>query len=350
MSSDVDTLEKKLNIKLSADIAQRCPQFLQILEKLSEKIDSRGLTQGSKDKLEAAKEKAENSRRKYLEVAVRLEILKEVIMTNELKSLSNPGLKHEIGIVNKLKENITLAEVTNMINLGDIKGTPVNVLGLDPVEVKERSSKSGVSDMGRYLVPMVEDILFIKCLSLLKFLDPELDPSQSRSILHPRIMRLSDKVADLMISNQMNKQELNETNDEWSNSFEQQCSVLNKIIENLEKLIQDFYSGSFSNFNSEVVKNLSVEIDSLLVKLKNMILDVDNNLYTGDSVQALKKIRNRLSSKIRDLESETVNTKTRLEQYQQCGPELSQIVSSYARIQKDIEMKKWALSELHQNK
>ena len=45
MSSDVDTLEKKLNIKLSADIAQRCPQFLQILEKLSEKIDSRGLTQ-----------------------------------------------------------------------------------------------------------------------------------------------------------------------------------------------------------------------------------------------------------------------------------------------------------------
>jgi len=346
MSSDVDTLEKKLNIKLSADIAQRCPQFLQILEKLSEKIDSRGLTQGSKDKLEAAKEKAENSRRKYLEVAVRLEILKEVIMTNELKSLSNPGLKHEIGIVNKLKENITLAEVTNMINLGDIKGTPVNVLGLDPVEVKERSSKSGVSDMGRYLVPMVEDILFSKCLSLLKFLDPELDPSQSRSILHPRIMRLSDKVADLMISNQMNKQELNETNDEWSNSFEQQCSVLNKIIENLEKLIQDFYSGSFSNFNSEVVKNLSVEIDSLLVKLKNMILDVDNNLYTGDSVQALKKIRNRLSSKIRDLESETVNTKTRLEQYQQCGPELSQIVSSYARIQKDIEMKKWALSKL----
>lgn len=75
------------------------------------------------------------------------------------------------------------------------------------------------------------------------------------------------KVADLMISNQMNKQELNETNDEWSNSFEQQCSVLNKIIENLEKLIQDFYSGSFSNFNSEVVKNLSVEIDSLLVKV-----------------------------------------------------------------------------------
>lgn len=66
-----------------------------------------------------------------------------------MKSLSNPGLKHEIGIVNKLKENITLAEVTNMINLGDIKGTPVNVLGLDPVEVKERSSKSGVSDMGK---------------------------------------------------------------------------------------------------------------------------------------------------------------------------------------------------------
>jgi len=350
MSSDVDALEKKLNIKLSADLAQKCPQFLQILEKLSGKIDSRGLTQSSIDKLEAAKEKTENARRKYLEVAVRLEILKEVIMTYELKSLSNPGLKHEIGVVNKLKENITMAEVVNMINLGDIKGTPVNVLGLDPIDVKEKSSKTLNSDIGKYLVPMVEDILYSKCLSLLKLLDPEIDPSQSRSILHSRIMRLSDKVADLMISNQMNKQELAETNDDWNKCFNQQCSVLNKIMENLEKLIQDFYSGSFSHYNSEVVKNLSVEIDSLLVKLKNMILDVDNNLYTGDSVQALKKIRNRLTSQIRDLEAETVNTKIRLEQYQQCGPELSQIVSSYAKIQKDIEMKKWALSELHQNK
>ena len=58
----------------------------------------------------------------------------------ELKSLTNPGFKHEAALVDRLKGNLTLAEVSCMIHLGDIKGVPVTTLGLDPEDVKTRTS------------------------------------------------------------------------------------------------------------------------------------------------------------------------------------------------------------------
>ena len=231
-----------------------------------------------------------------------------------------------------------------MINLGDIKGTPVTVMGLEQEDIKYDKT-----DFGQQLLPLVEDVLFTKCLSLLKLLEPDVDTTLSRSVLHPRIMRLSDKVSDLVTSNMLNTQDLAQACDEWNKSFQQQCSVLHKIIENMEKLIVDYFCGSFSKNNADKVKNLSVEIDSFLVKVKTMILEVENNLYTGDSVMALRKIKTKLTGQIKEMEREMINTKTRLEQYQKCGPELSDVVTQYAKLQKEIEMKKWALAEL-QNK
>ena len=39
-----DALEKKLNIKISDNVRNECPQFLQLLEKLAEKINTNGLS------------------------------------------------------------------------------------------------------------------------------------------------------------------------------------------------------------------------------------------------------------------------------------------------------------------
>jgi len=317
-----------------------------LLEKLSSVLDVSGRTKTSQAQLEIVKEKTETARRKFLETSIRVEVLKELVLNYELKCLSEPALKQEATYVNNLKENLTLAEVSCMINLGDIKNVPVTTLGILPEDVKPSRTEP---NLGQHLLPLVEDILFSKCLSLLCLIEPDIDPSQPRSVLHPRIMRLADKVADIVTNVNMTKQEILETSDEWRQSFQQQVLVLTKVTDNLEILIKDYFCGSFARNNSEVVKNLSVEIDSLMVKVRNMILDVDNNMYTGDSVQALKKIRNRLTSQIKDVESEILSVRTRLEQYQKCGPELSEIVTRYANIQKEIETKKWAFAELQQN-
>ena len=247
-----------------------------------------------------------------------------------------------------MKGNLTLAEVSCMIHLGDIKGVPVTTLGLDPEDVKTKTSRTGAGagpELGRQLLPLVEDLLFSKCLSLLKLLEPGLETDKPRVILHPCIMRLADKVAELVNSNQLNDQELSEMGEEWRKSFQDQASVLERIVNNVEVLIKQFFCGSFTANNVDIVKNFSVEIESLMMKVRNMTLDVENNLYTGDNVQALKKVRNTLVKQTKELESKISSTRTLLDQYQKCGPEMSNIVNEVARVQKEIETKKWALAQ-----
>ena len=113
----------------------------------------------------------------------------------------------------------------------------------------------------------------------------------------------------------------------------------------MEVLIKQFFCGSFTANNADIVKNFSVEIESLMMKVRNMTLDVENNLYTGDNVQALKKVRNTLVKQTKELESKISSTRTLLDQYQKCGPEMSNIVNEVARVQKEIETKKWALAQ-----
>ena len=61
-------------------------------------------------------------------------------------------------------------------------------------------------------------------------------------------------------------------------------------------------------------------------------------------------MRNKLTSKIKDLEKENIDLRSRLEQYEKCGPELTDIVSEFSKVQKETEVRKWALEELSQNK
>ena len=146
-----------------------------------------------------------------------------------------------------------------------------------------------------------------------------------------------------------NHQELLESQEEWRKSFQQQVSVLTQISENMENLIRNYFCGSFASHSADVIKNLSVEIDGLLVKIRNIILEVEISLYKRDSVLALKKVKNKVQSRINQTESQILDTRTKLEQYQKCGPELSNIVVEFAKLQKNIETKKWALAELHRS-
>lgn len=337
-----------MNISISKDIENNCPQFKQLLEKLAERLDSSGRTKETQRDYEVVKEKMERARKKYLETSVRVEILKELITNYELKSLTNPGFKHEAALVDILKGNLTLAEVSCMIHLGDIKGVQVTTLGLDPEDVKTKTPRTGAGsgpELGQQLLPLVEDLLFSKCLSLLVLLEPELETDKPRVILHPCVMRLADKVAELVNTNQFNDQELSEMGEEWRKSFQDQASVLERIVNNVEVLIKQYFCGSFTANNVDIVKNFSVEIESLMMKVRNMTLDVENNLYTGDNVQALKKIRNTMVKQSKELESKISSTRTLLDQYQKCGPEMSDIVNEVARVQKEIETKKWALAQ-----
>ena len=61
-------------------------------------------------------------------------------------------------------------------------------------------------------------------------------------------------------------------------------------------------------------------------------------------------MRNKLTSRMKDLEKENIHLRSQLEQYERCGPELTDIAKDYSKVQKEIEVRKWAVNELSQKK
>jgi len=340
----VAEIESKLPVKLNKAIEDKSPQFLHLLTKVADKLSKSGRSQKTQRKLDGCKEKTEISRRRFLESSIKLETLNEVILKSEISSLSLPGASHETALVNRLRENLTLAEVSCMLDLGIINGVGVTTLGLDPTD--PRLNQRQEQDFGSQILPLVEDVLFDKCLSVLCLIDQNVDPSASRRSLHPQLLRLADRVSDLVSTVERSKKEVAEFCSEWNVCYQQQCHVTYQIVEKLTILIKNHFCGSRAKVNVTLVKYMSAKCEALLLKLKCLELEILNATYTRDSVVALRKIRNKLSGQIKEVQSELLNLKSTLEQYNQCGPEFSELVREYARLQKEIEGKKWALSEL----
>jgi len=346
---DSSLQERFPRVKVTTQLENNCPQFLNMLERICEKFDSSGRSKETEMKVEAARQKTEAARRSYLQSLVRYETLTELITSVDLASLTTPGLRHEERLVNQLKENLSLTEVSNMINLGDINGEPVTTLGLDQNNSKLKGF-SPSDDFGQQCLPLLEDVLYEKCVSLLRLLEPELDTNLPRSVLHSHILRLGDKVSDLLTDIQMNQQEIEECRLEKKKIYDQLVALLGQIVGILESLITKYYCGSIASSNATVVKNLSVEVECLLAYTQSKTLEIEVQTYTGDSVLALRKVRNKLTSRMKDLEKENIHLRSQLEQYERCGPELTDIAKDYSKVQKEIEVRKWAVNELSQKK
>ena len=169
-----------------------------------------------------------------------------------------------------------------MINLGDINGDPVTTLGLDQQSTKARGF-SASEEFGEQCLPLLEDVLYEKCLSLLRLLEPDLDTaSLPRSLLHSHIQRLGDKVADLINDIQMNQsEEIEECRLEKKKIYDQLLALLGQIVEILEGLITKYYCGSIASSNATVVRNLSVEVECLLAYTQSKALEIE--VQVGDS-------------------------------------------------------------------
>ena len=85
----MEIIEKKLDVKLNSELETSCPQFVQLLQRLSEKLDSCGRCKKSQEQFDQSKEKTEAARKKFLATNVRLAILKEMILSKSETTLSN---------------------------------------------------------------------------------------------------------------------------------------------------------------------------------------------------------------------------------------------------------------------
>ena len=330
-----------LKNQIDKNLETNCPQFSILLAKLDDKIDEDGRSKQTQQKVTDSKEKLDSARAKYLETSVRVQLLKDLVIDHEQKPANFMSSKDK-SLIARLKENLTLAQVSCMLQLGDVKQKQVTTLGIDPQNVQTKSSPN----FGHELLPILEDFTFLRCLRILSILEPEIEKDRPRVTQHPRVLRLADKVADLVTHQELNTQDIVQCKEIKRKDLIKQTAVLESIANNMSTLVENYACGTFAERNSDILKNYSVEVESLMAKLQKIILDVKTSTYTATNVQALRKIRNKLNSQTQSLESEISNTRTRLEQFLKCGPELDEIVSSYVKIQKEIDCKKWAIKEL----
>ena len=136
-------------------------------------------------------------------------------------------------------------------------------------------------DFGEQCLPLLEDVLYEKCLSLLRLVEPDLDTNLPRSVLHSHIQRLGDKVTDLITDIQVNQQEIEECRLEKKKIYDQLLALLGQIVEILEVLITKYYCGSIASSNATVVRNLSVEVECLLAFTQSKALEIE--VQVGDS-------------------------------------------------------------------
>lgn len=346
-SESAGFLNRKLPIKVTDAYLEENPQLHFLLKSLSEKIAYNGNSKKTQEKLVRKMEEVQSMRRKFLNNSVRLACLKEVILDHELNDLTMPAASHEIALVKKLKENITFAEVTSMIDLGMVNGEKVTTLGLSH-DTDRLQPRSNAKHTGAQILPMLEDVLYAKCVSILKLLDDDetVDCEANRRQLHPHIIRLSERVAHLVEGVKEGKEVGRDKADEWQQGHAKQLAVLVQIVDQLEVLVKTHYIDTKSKSDLNLSKYLSTKCQTLVLKMRLLEMEILCATYTKDSVKALTKIKAGLDEKIGNAKRELANLNTMLMQYRAAGPEFNHLVVEFSRIQNDIEGKKWALQEL----
>ncbi|KAF9283976.1 HAUS augmin-like complex subunit 4 [Mortierella alpina] len=78
--------------------------------------------------------------------------------------------------------------------------------------------------------------------------------------------------------------------------------------------------------------------ESIILKLKILKVTLQDSVYDHEAVQKLSALRDTLESKERQLQVQTTQNATLLQQYQSAGPEFNMIVDAYADLMQRIDI------------
>jgi len=114
----------------------------------------------------------------------------------------------------------------------------------------------------------------------------------------------------------------------------------------LEALTTDFRLSVQAEAESSRAKYLAVKCQTLALKVQSLELEILASTYNAGSVAALKMVRKRLDEAVAKATKEVKESKSALSQYEAAGADFDETVKAYTTVRKEIDGKKWALSEL----
>jgi len=243
----------------------------------------------------------------------------------------------------EIAQQLTLAELTGFLNLGNVGDETITTLGIQQSDYLKVNLSP---EFHKVLRESMEERLFEEAKSLYLALNQHSEPETRRSLLHPHLVRLHDKISDIVAIVKQNRVELQVINSELSEAISKQRSVLVETKNKLDVLINKFYTGSKLESTSVQVQYTRAKCENIRLKLMNLEMEIKNATYTKDAVKALRKVKTDLTSRLDRTEKELEGLENTLEQYRMVGPEFTDIVQEYSNILKLVQDKKWALQEL----
>jgi len=307
------------------------PQFENLKLKLEDRLTERGLNKVTEAKLEATEKSLEEERRRFLKNNILHNIVTDISMDPTCSMRS------------EIAQKLTTAELSGFLNLGRVGDDTVSTLGLQQSDFPKQNLSP---EFRKVLRESIEERLFDETKSLYLVLSQNHEPESRRNLLHPHLVRLHDKIADLVTSHQQNEAELRSINSTLSQAISKQRIVLAEMSEKLDILINKYYAGTKLEATSVQVQYTRAKCENIRLKLKNLEFEITNATYTKDAVKAIKVVKSEVSAKLERAQSELSALENTISQYREVGTEFSDIVIEYSNILKQIQDKKWALQEL----
>jgi len=168
----------------------------------------------------------------------------------------------------------------------------------------------------------------------------------SRSLLHPHLLRLHEKLRDIKENVETSKREHRALNASFAQTISKHASVLAEIEGKLKEILDNYYTGSKLNYTSVHVQYLRAKVDTVAMKCKTLETEIKRSTYPKENIKAINIVIENLSQRLKERKAELTAMNNKLAQYRNVGPEFSALVEDYAQILKQIEEKKWALKEL----
>ncbi|XP_059891408.1 HAUS augmin-like complex subunit 4 [Gadus macrocephalus] len=336
------------------------PKLCKLLATLSQHVDQTGLSAPLKTDLEKAEQKLQNQRRRWLQVESLHRTLQEMMQDHHVKKHRTTLPPDVTMFFATLERCLLVAQCVRQLDLSTATTTTTtttpqtgtdrpSLLGLDPQQVLELlPTEKIVQRMKQSLPKELERHLKTKCFSLLSYYQPDWE-SESDGLKNIKLAHLSGQLD----REKKRAESLNEVCRENAVLLQRQTQLyvleLSKCIQLLQSLILDHRLTIQTQLDHKKLEYLEAKCELVMQKIRMESVEIGLDTYTADTIAAHKKIRDLLESELKDRQLEKQSVGSKLASFEMLGTEFEALADEYARLQGEINVKKWALKEFHEH-
>ncbi|KAK3726769.1 hypothetical protein QZH41_010411 [Actinostola sp. cb2023] len=346
----VDKLNRILPIHLTAADVHNNPEFVKLLFTLCRHIDEKGVGREVKKEYDEVFEDLQEKKRKYLQVHTLYSEIKTILTENEIDKQTKSTLDSTDQVYNALQTAISSAEAVDYLDFTPEGGDEVTLLGLKPEELLPSSAhlRNQQQSFQQHVIPELESRMKSKCEMIVSIHNP-INENDSRGLSFAKAGQLPAILAKEKKTLESEKRLLEQDHMMIDQQFRQYYKALLQCLKALEQLISKHRLQAQMEYDKITTNWLAAKCDAMCLKIKVLQNQLIKDTYTPGAVTALRKIREHLVQAEQEETRQLQRAGQTLQAYESVGMGFDQLVQEYTVLLREIDNKRWALSELRQS-